>query len=183
MNNYIERLLEKFKEKFFLDFYSEFEKTRKYPQDEILESQKPIISIEEDEEHSQDEWSIQVSAATEDTSNINIDGLNFCTIVGKEYLFKVLALYKSLQKHSEKFNLFICCMDQLTFSFLEDKQLKNVVLISVKSFENPTLKKIKKERKINEYCWTLKAPFMEFLFRTYNIPRVLYCDSDLFFFS
>ncbi|MFQ6340634.1 glycosyl transferase [Bacillus sp. AF62] len=183
MNNYIERLLEKFKEKFFLDFSSEFEKNRKYPQDEILESQKPIISIEEDEEQSQDEWTIQVSAATEDTSNIIIDGLNFCTIVGKEYLFKVLALYESLQKHSEKFNLFICCMDQLTFSFLEAKQLKNVVLISVKSFENPTLKKIKKERKINEYCWTLKAPFMEFLFRTYNIPRVLYCDSDLFFFS
>lgn len=183
MNNYIERLLEKLKNSYFSAFVSsEIKQSKENSKSELMESQKtitPILQLEE-----QEEWDIQASAATGSTDeNIIIDGLNFCTIVGKEYLFKVLAFYESLQKHSEKFNLFICCMDQLTFSFLQNKNLKNVIVIPVKSFENPTLKKIKKERKINEYCWTLKAPFMELLFRKYNIPRVLYCDSDLFFFA
>ncbi|MBG9539610.1 glycosyl transferase [Bacillus thuringiensis] len=183
MNNYIERLLAKLKNSYFAAFpSSEVEHLQKDEKEEIIQSQNPIIPMTKLEEH--ETWDIQVSAAIENTDkNIMIDGLNFCTIVGKEYLFKVLAFYESLKMNSDKFNLFICCMDQLTFSFLQDKDLKNVILIPVKSFENPTLKKIKKERKINEYCWTLKAPFMELLFRKYNIPRVLYCDSDLFFFS
>lgn len=100
------------------------------------------------------------------------------------HLFKVLAFYESLRKHSEKFNLFICCMDQLTFTFLKNKNIKNIILIPVKSFENPTLKKIKKERKINEYCWTLKPYLCSYILLNYGeVDHIIYCDADKFFFS
>ncbi|PEL95296.1 glycosyl transferase [Bacillus cereus] len=189
MNKFIQNLLKKLKcDSFFTNKVLEDtmqEKNIDSKPSEISTSIIPFLTENTPllEQQEDDGWDTQVSPTKDEMDIINLEGFHFCTIVGKHYLFKVLALYESLQKHTKNFTLFICCMDELTLATLQNKQLEHVILIPVRNLENNLLKKIKSERKINEYCWTLKAPFMEFLFRTYNIPRVLYCDSDLFFFS
>ncbi|WP_226666200.1 putative nucleotide-diphospho-sugar transferase [Metabacillus litoralis] len=108
---------------------------------------------------------------------------NFCVISGNEYIFKVLALYESIKKYSNEFYLFVCCIDEVTYSIFSKLSLENLILGKSEDFEDNKLKKVKKSRKTNEYCWTLKAPLMEYLLESYNLPSIIYLDGDLFFFS
>ncbi len=108
---------------------------------------------------------------------------NFCIMSGKEYCLKVITFHHSLKRHCQKFNLWICCMDEFTFSLLKKLQLENVHLMQVEELEDDILRKVKQERKPNEYCWTIKAPLVEYLLVKYNLEKMIYCDGDLYFFS
>ncbi|MCM3339794.1 peptidoglycan-binding protein [Paenibacillus sp. MER TA 81-3] len=108
---------------------------------------------------------------------------NFCIIAGKEYVVKAAALHDSLKRHTSNFNLFICCMDPIAFSMLGKMNLSNVILIRVEVIEDDRLRYAKSDRKMNEYCWTLKAPLIEFCLTHYGIDSVIYCDGDIYFFS
>lgn len=108
---------------------------------------------------------------------------NFCVISGIEYIFKVLALYESIKKYTKEFQLFVCCIDVTTYSIFSKLSLRNLILSKIEDFEDNKLKKVKKLRKTNEYCWTLKAPLMEYLLERYNLPSIIYLDGDLYFFS
>ena len=108
---------------------------------------------------------------------------HFCIVVGKKYLIKAIALYNSLQRNSRNFHLWICCLDQLTYKTLKSMNLENINIFKVEELEDDLLRKVKKEREINEYCWTLKAPLIEYLLTTHKLHSMVYCDSDLYFFS
>lgn len=108
---------------------------------------------------------------------------HFCTIVGTEYVVKIIALQQSLLKSAQKFTLWICCIDSVAYSILKGMNLINVNLLPVDDVEDENLKEIKKKRKVNEYCWTLKSILIEYLLVNYDLPSVLYCDGDLCFFS
>ncbi|UZW15057.1 glycosyl transferase [Clostridium pasteurianum] len=108
---------------------------------------------------------------------------NFCTVAGKDYTFKVLALYKSLKNTSNNFNLWVCCMDPIACYILSKLNLYNLHVFRVEDLEDAALLSIKSSRKTNEYCWTLKAPLIRYVLDTYKVPDVIYCDSDLYFFS
>ncbi|UGB28715.1 glycosyl transferase [Metabacillus sp. B2-18] len=108
---------------------------------------------------------------------------NFCVISGKEYIFKVLALYESIKKYTDEFHLFVCCIDELTYSIFSKLTLENMILVKVEDLEDNRLRKVKKTRQTNEYCWTLKAPLMEYLLENYNLASIVYVDGDLYFFS
>lgn len=111
------------------------------------------------------------------------DCQNFCTVVGKDYLTKVSALYHSLGKNASNFCLWICCLDSLTYQTLESLNFKHATIFKVEELEDEQLRKVKEERAINEYCWTLKAPLIDYLLTTRKLHSVIYCDSDLYFFS
>ncbi|WP_312097723.1 cell envelope integrity protein TolA, partial [Niallia sp.] len=108
---------------------------------------------------------------------------NFCVIAGKEYCIKIMAVYQSLVKNSDNFNLWVCCTDAITHKFLNEKNLKNMHLIKVEEIENDQLRAVKQERKINEYCWTLKSFLIDYILENNDIEQVLYCDGDIYFFS
>ncbi|MDM5188748.1 glycosyl transferase [Bacillus sp. DX4.1] len=110
-------------------------------------------------------------------------GNHFCVIVGKEYVLKVIALQQSLIQNTKEFTLWICCIDSFAYSILVKLNLNNVILLQVEELEDERLKNVKKNRKVNEYCWTLKAVLIEYLLVNYNLSSVLYCDGDLFFFA
>ncbi len=107
----------------------------------------------------------------------------FCTIVGTKYLIKVLTLYHSLERCSADFNLFICCIDDFIYHVLNNMKLKNGILIDARSFETEELKKAKNSRTVSEYCWTLKSWLVSYLLDHYKIDSIIYCDSDIYFFS
>lgn len=122
------------------------------------------------------------------TTQVKVEDLentpyNFCVISGKEYIFKVLALYESIKKYTDEFHLFVCCIDEVTYSIFSKLTLENMILVRVEDLEDNRLKKVKETRQTNEYCWTLKAPLMEYLLESYSLPSIVYVDGDLFFFS
>jgi len=108
----------------------------------------------------------------------------FCTLVTLEYLPKCLALLDSIEKHTDNFHLWICCIDTAAYNILTRMRLKNVTLIKLSDIENEHLRLLKRRRKKHEYCWTLKAPLILHIFENYkDADSLLYLDSDVFLFS
>ncbi|MEI4832214.1 glycosyl transferase [Bacillus sp. FJAT-53711] len=108
---------------------------------------------------------------------------HLCVIAGTEYVIKVIALQHSLMQNTKECTLWICCIDSFAYYILKEMNLNQVMLIRVEEMEDEQLKSIKENRKVNEYCWTLKPVFIEYLLVNYKLPSVLYCDGDLCFFS
>ncbi|KXG74052.1 glycosyltransferase [Thermotalea metallivorans] len=110
----------------------------------------------------------------------------FCVILTKDRLYQAVALYRSLRHNTKamKLNMFILCLDNETLDILNKMQLEKVTLIHVNEIENEHLSNKKQERKINEYCWTLKPIFLQYVFDKFpHIDRVTYLDADLCFFG
>lgn len=108
---------------------------------------------------------------------------NICTIAGEKYIIKALALYKSLYKVTKNFNLWILSMDANSYKILSLSNFENINIIQLKQIEDNNLLEIKQQRKINEYCWTLKAPLIKYVQESTNNQDVLYVDSDIYFFK
>lgn len=109
---------------------------------------------------------------------------HFCTIIGKEYVLKGLALHDSLEKHAKDFHLWICCLDEISLQFLQKVNLKNVTLIPLESIEDEELLSVKKSRTSHEYSFTLKAPLVLYMLNNYDfINSIIYLDGDVYFYS
>jgi len=111
---------------------------------------------------------------------------NFCTIFAKNYLYQGLALYNSLFHCCPDFQLWVLCMDEITYEILKKLKLDRARLISLRELENEDreLLMIKKSRTIGEYCWTCKAPLITYILnKDSDIAIIVYLDSDLFFYN
>ena len=115
--------------------------------------------------------------------NDNNSLYHICVTASKDYTIRVLAMYDSLNTHSKNFKLWVCCMDKHTFKLFEKMNLEHMVLFYVEQVEDEQLRKIRQQRNMNEYCWTLKGPLIHHLLTKYNLETILYCDGDVFFFS
>ncbi|MDF2546536.1 MAG: hypothetical protein K0R93_1434 [Anaerosolibacter sp.] len=111
----------------------------------------------------------------------------YCIILSKFRLYQVVALYHSLASNIsdlKSFKVFILCMDHETYDILSKLNLENVLLIQLQRIETDELRSIKKGRKLNEYCWTLKPVFLEYVLKKYlEIDRVTHLDADLYFYG
>ncbi len=113
----------------------------------------------------------------------NYNANNYCTIAGKDYIIKLLAFYQSLRGRSQPFHLYILCIDDTIYWLLKRAELENVTLTQLWEVEDAALQAVKLYRKTNEYCWTLKPVYLEFVLTHYGAGSVLYCDSDIYFFG
>ena len=109
--------------------------------------------------------------------------ISFCTLFDSYYLDKGLALYKSLEKISENFTLYIFCFDDKSFNILNEMTLKHAVIIHHSAFETEELLEKKAERSKAEYCWTCTSVVIEHVLNNYNVDSCTYLDSDLYFYS
>ena len=107
----------------------------------------------------------------------------FCTIASKVYFLKALALYFSLLRNCKSFHLWICAVDDITYYTILSMHLKNITILPLSKLEDKELLAVKSSRKLNEYCWTLKAPLIQYILNNYRVEAIIYCDGDLFFFS
>src|SRR6266550_3174276 len=78
----------------------------------------------------------------------------FCTLFDKNYLFKGLALYRSLEKWAGDFRLFVLCMDAESYDTLSRLALPKATLVRLDQFEDDELRKAKSTRSLIEYYWT-----------------------------
>ena len=108
----------------------------------------------------------------------------YCTLFDRNYLFKGLALYRSLEAVSVDFTLHVLCMDDITYDLLRQLNLPRARLIRRKDFEDPELLRVKPTRTVAEYCWTCTPSLPLYVLKnSQEIDLVTYLDADLFFFS
>ena len=73
--------------------------------------------------------------------------------------------------------------DKECFKWLKLLKYKNIIIISLREFEYPELKEIKKNRTRTEYCWTCTPSLIEHCLNKYKIKECTYLDADIFFYS
>lgn len=94
-------------------------------------------------------------------------------------------MYRSLIENcSENFNLWILCMDEVTYEILNRSSFPKVKLVKLSEFETDDLLRVKKERTVAEYSWTCASNFIWFLLqKNTNLDSMTYIDADLCFFN
>lgn len=107
----------------------------------------------------------------------------YTTLFDSFYLSRGLIMYRSLEKCTKDFHLYIFAFDNVAFEVLNSLSLKNTTVISLEEFENDELREVKKTRTKAEYCWTCTSSVIKHVLDTYKVPECTYVDSDLFFFS
>jgi len=108
---------------------------------------------------------------------------NFCTLFDSYYLTRGIALYKSLELHCEDFHLYIFAFDNNSYDILKNLNFEHATIISLKSFENDDLLKVKPTRTIAEYCWTCTASSIWYSIHEFKLDHCTYLDADMLFFS
>ncbi len=111
---------------------------------------------------------------------------HFCTYFDTNYLSRALALIHSLQQNCRDFCLWVLCLDNNTFSTMNELSLPQVRLITLETLEqvDPDLKKSKYNRSRIEYYFTCTPSLCLYIFNSALPPELLtYVDTDLFFFS
>lgn len=108
--------------------------------------------------------------------------ITFCTLFDSYYLDKGLTLYRSLERCTEDFKLYIFCFDDNSYDILNDLQLKHAVVIHHSQIEDEELLRLKEERSKAEYCWTCTPVIIEYVLKQCGEENCTYIDADLYFF-
>lgn len=112
------------------------------------------------------------------------DSHYFCTLFDSGYLFKGLAMLKSLSRHCPQAHVFVLCMDQQTQTILESLNLGFITCIPLSDIEDAALLEAKKDRGVAEYCWTLSSSVPWYVLQHHpEIDFITYLDADLLFYS
>ena len=124
----------------------------------------------------------------------------FCTTSDINFLHRGLALYESLNKHNDNFELFYLCSDKESYQKLEELKLDRIIPISLEDIfkECPELKKaqdnepsyeaINVGNKTNcdpkkvQFFWCLSSYFTWYVLNLDDTDDVLYIDPDIYFY-
>ncbi len=107
---------------------------------------------------------------------------HFVTLFNKLYLPQGMALYQSMERHVVNGMLWVLCVDDESYEILDRLKLPRMNLLKLSVLETAELLRVKSQRTIGEYCWTLTPFSPKFVFESdRNIARVTYVDADLWF--
>ncbi|PWT96530.1 MAG: glycosyl transferase [Bacteroidetes bacterium] len=109
--------------------------------------------------------------------------INFCTLFDSNYLTRGLALYRSLERVSPAFHLYVVTFDDQSFEYLSSLRLESLTPISLKEFEDQELLKVKPTRSVAEYCWTCTPSIILYCIQKYHLPSCTYVDADMIFYN
>ena len=114
------------------------------------------------------------------------------TLSDHNYIINGMCLYESLSKHSDDFMLHYLCLNDETYNKLFSLGLDNLQYYSMYELSQDkdleTLKNNNVSRPIDEsdgqshFHWALASFFSRYLINNYNLPHVLYVDSDILFY-
>jgi hypothetical protein len=108
---------------------------------------------------------------------------HYVTMMDSNFLPQGLALYESMANHIEQFALWILCLDDKVAKALQRLRKNNLRLIPLCQVETAEFLKVKKQRSLREYCWTLKPITPKTVFdQDLSVRRVTYLDADMWFF-
>lgn len=110
----------------------------------------------------------------------------FCTLFDGNYLFKAVAMARSLERHCPDHRLTCFCFDDDAQALVDALALPRVVTVSLAQLEahDAELLSTKADRTPVEYCWTATPALPLYLFDTRpGLEEVTYLDADLLFFG
>ncbi|WP_398454034.1 glycosyl transferase [Sphingobacterium thalpophilum] len=108
---------------------------------------------------------------------------NFCTLFNSMYLSRGLAMYRSLEKHSRDFHLYIFAFDDECYDILTRLSLPKATIISLSDFEDEQLLAVKPSRTAGEYCWTCTPSVILYSIQEFGLSNCTYLDADVFFYT
>jgi hypothetical protein len=110
----------------------------------------------------------------------------FCTCFDSNYLFKGLALHRSLTRHVPDAVVWVLCLDKAVERVLDELSLPGLRPVPLAELEaaEPQLRAAKLTRSRVEYYFTCTPTFLwHLLTRVPDTAPLTYLDADLFFFS
>lgn len=108
----------------------------------------------------------------------------FCTLFDSGYLFKGVAMLRSLAQHCPGAHVFVLCMDKKTQAILVQLDLPFITCIPLADIEDEELLLAKKDRSVAEYCWTLASCLLWHVLKNNpSVDSITYLDADLLFYS
>lgn len=110
----------------------------------------------------------------------------YCTYFDRRYLLRGLALYQSLKRHAEPFQLWALCFDDWSAQVLTKLAQPDLHPIALADFErgDAALLAAKPARSKVEYYFTCSPSLPLYVFQQRpEIDLLTYLDADLFFFS
>ena len=109
---------------------------------------------------------------------------HYCTLFDKNYLFKGVAMLRSIAHHSPGARIHVLCMDDTAAQMLRLLDIPGVMTLPLADVESDEVLAAKKTRSIAEYCWTLSSALLWHVMQKHaDIELLTYLDADLMFFS
>lgn len=108
---------------------------------------------------------------------------HYCTYFDYNYIKQGLALHASMERHCQPYRLWILALCKETWDYLRRKNLPNVTVVKMETFETARLQAVKRTRTWQEYMWTLTGSWMLYALNRQALDHVSYIDADCFFFS
>jgi len=92
-------------------------------------------------------------------------------------------MYRSLEKYSSNFHLYIFAFDDDCYRILSELKLNKATIIRLCDFEDEQLLAIKSTRTTGEYCWTCTPSIILYSIQKFDLSNCTYLDADLFFYA
>jgi hypothetical protein len=111
---------------------------------------------------------------------------HFCTLFDQNYVFKAVALHRSLVRHCPSFELTAFCFDDEARRIVDALELPHVSTVSLAELEafDAELLSVKGDRTQVEYMWTSTPCLPRYMLAAKpDIDEITYLDADLMFFS
>lgn len=109
--------------------------------------------------------------------------LNLCSYSDKNYLRKLMALYKSLERHAGDYSLYVLALDDEIYSYLVNRRLPHMTVSHLDDFESGDLLIAKSNRSWLEYMWTLTPAWTKRVMDIHQLDHIAYVDADCYFFN
>jgi len=108
----------------------------------------------------------------------------FCTLFDSSFAPQGIALLNSIEKFMPGAPRFVLAMDSRVEEILNKFFKGTVHIIQLSQIENDSLLRVKADRTVGEYCWTLTPFLPDFILSQFpSLSSVTYLDADVFFFS
>ena len=106
------------------------------------------------------------------------------TITDINYLVRALCLYRSLSAFLDDKVFGFYCLDDTSVRILEGLALPSSMVVPIAEIETSELRQARRNRAMNEYCWTCKPAILEdAIGRVGDVDWAVYLDSDMMAFS
>ena len=108
---------------------------------------------------------------------------DFCTVTDKNFVYKCIALCNSIEKYISNSKIWILCLDEESENLIKKLEIQNTETISVSNLNDPELEKTRLTRTKQEFAWTCKPNFMNYLLQIKKVNTLIFTDSDLLFYN
>jgi len=107
----------------------------------------------------------------------------FCTLFDKNYLLQGMTLYRSLLRNMTEFNLYVLCMDEITYDTIHKFSQPNLIPIRLAEIENDETRIVKERTTHGQFCWVCQPLICFYVLSHFKVDMVTYLEADSMFFS